>query len=135
MKLKNSLILSILAGIGSATIVDCCTDGKLTDFCESKIYGKTEKSYWKYDSPNGIRIYGTKSANKTIEMPIADAVNLYKCIEEAISIINKSGNDTDEITDYNIFGNKAISFEKLYDALEAMNEIPVENKNSTESNS
>lgn len=47
-----------------------------------------------------------------VTMPIKDATNLYEMIEDAVGRLSKSESDIEA------FGDKAISFERLYDALE-----------------
>ena len=47
-------------------------------------------------------------------MPAEDAVNLYQTIEDAITMIDP------EKSDYDLFGDKALSFEKLYDFIESL---------------
>ncbi len=48
-----------------------------------------------------------------VMMPINDAINIYQIIEDAITQL-----DPENTSDVACFGDKAISFERLYDAIE-----------------
>lgn len=48
-----------------------------------------------------------------VMMPINDAINLYQIIEDSVGQIDPENRD-----DHACFGDKAISFERLYDAIE-----------------
>lgn len=64
--------------------------------------------------PEQMEFYKDPETGKSVLMiPGEDAINLYLCIEEAIGKI-----DLESLSDYKCFGDKAISFERLYDVLE-----------------
>ena len=66
-----------------------------------------------YDTEKDIFVVHN-SDNKpfTVMMPVKDATNLYEMLEDAVGRLSESESDIEA------FGDKAISFERLYDALE-----------------
>lgn len=53
-----------------------------------------------------------------VMMPVRDAFNIQQCVEESISKLNTDPEH--KLRDFDLFGDKALSFEKLYDMLEPM---------------
>lgn len=135
MKLRNSLILAALTGLGTAAAIDHYTnskDSELLDPNKDKVEYDYETSY---ASKNGFKVWVLKDDHTdvnetTLEMPIQDALNLYQCIEDVISIYQ--GLKKNDATDHEIFGDKAISFERLYDALKEIQFVPVDTESVNE---
>lgn len=131
MKFVNALLLAAGASIGTAVFIDKHTDGAVHNMIEDLkllIEDDIEESVNAPDNvvidDGGIKVYESvkvnnngfdiltdpDSGNKSVIMPLNDAINLYRCIEESVD---------DDHSDYDRYGDKAISFERLYDLVES----------------
>ena len=118
MKFFTSLALAAGAAIGTAAVINKVTDGYAKEAVIDKIFGIDDIG----DSDIGedlgpikdFDLLTDENGNKHVIMPAEDAINLYECIEDSITKIDP------EKSDYEIFGDKALSFEKLYDCIESL---------------
>lgn len=118
MKLFTSIVLAAGAAIGTAVVINKVTDGYAKEAVIDKIFGINDIG----DSDIGedfgpikdFDLLTDEDGNKHVIMPAEDAINLYECIEDSITKIDP------EKSDYEIFGDKALSFEKLYDCIESL---------------
>lgn len=136
MKFFNALLLAAGASIGTAAIIDKQTGGSvrymiddlkhsIEDDFEDEVDSENNLNYTTTvnEDSNGINVLTTvkvdnngfdiltnpQTQEKSVIMPLEDAINLYRCIEDSIG---------DDKNDYELYGDKALSFEKLYDLLE-----------------
>lgn len=133
MKFMNALLLAAGASIGTAAIIDKRTGGSvrymidelknsIEDDFDDEVYDDGDDEVEAEDTSLGFTLTAVDVNNngfdilmnpetleKSVIMPLNDAINLYQCIEDSIS-------DTE--TDIELYGDKALSFEKLYDLLE-----------------
>lgn len=129
MKFMNALLLAAGASIGTAAIIDKQTGGsvrnmidELKNSIEDDFDDDVDDEVEAEDTSLGFTLTAVDVNNngfdilmnpetleKSVIMPLNDAINLYQCIEDAI-------NDTER--DIELYGDKALSFEKLYDLLE-----------------
>lgn len=118
MKLFTSIVLAAGAAIGTAVVINKVTDGYAKEAVIDKIFSIDDIG----DSDIGedfgpikdFDLLTDEDGNKHVIMPAEDAINLYECIEDSITKIDP------EKSDYEIFGDKALSFEKLYDCIESL---------------
>lgn len=133
MKLGTTLFVCAASAIGTAlaldhvmdgavkqTLIDCIKDRDLLDeeFGDFELddnltamrpvhmYNDTIVALTSPDCPED-------APHDHVLMPINDAVNLYQIIKDSIGQL-----DPENQSDHALFGDKAISFERLYDAIE-----------------
>lgn len=120
MKFFTALTLAAGTAIGTGIILDKVTDGYVKEALTDKIHGIDDlgESGLEYEDDlgpvNGFDLLTDDNGKKHVIMPLEDAINIYECIEDAIGKI-----DLDDQSDYKCFGDKAISFERLYDCIES----------------
>lgn len=133
MKFGTTLVLCAASALGTAFVLDKVTNGMVRDSLFNRDDDDLDDDFDDFDDnekddarlyevniePEDEGIYALTRANTDenakhdhVFMPIQDALNLYDMIKEAICKI-----DPDEHSD-KCFGDKAISFERLYDAIE-----------------
>lgn len=119
MKFFTTLALAAGAAIGTGIVLDKVTDGYVKEALTDKIHGidNLGESSLEYEDDlgpiNGFDLLTDDNGGKHVIMPLEDAINIYECIEDAIGKI-----DPEDTSDYKCFGDKAISFERLYDCIE-----------------
>lgn len=119
MKFFTALTLAAGAAIGTGIILDKVTDGYVKEALTDKIHGiddigESDLEYEDNLGPvNGFDLLTDDNGGKHVIMPLEDAINIYQCIEDAVGVM-----DPDEESDYNCFGDKCVSFERLYDCIE-----------------
>ena len=115
MSFAKSLLLAAGSAIATGLVLDHVTDGYVKEAVIDKINGVDNiNNDWEEISIKDFDLLTDNDGNKTVIMPAEDAINLYNCIEDAITMIDP------EKSDYEIFGDKALSFEKLYDCIEEL---------------
>lgn len=118
MKFFTSLALAAGAAIGTAAVINKVTDGYAKEAVVDKIFGIDDIGDTDIGEDLGpikdFDLLTDENGNKHVIMPAEDAVNLYQTIEDAITMIDP------EKSDYDLFGDKALSFEKLYDCIESL---------------
>ena len=126
MKLLTSIVLAAGAAIGTAAVINKVTDGYAKEAIVDKIFGIDDIEDDGIGEDLGpikdFDLLTDEYGNKHVIMPADDAINLYRCIEESIGKIdpNKPVCEIYDNTDYEIYGDKALSFEKLYDCIESL---------------
>lgn len=118
MKLLTSIVLAAGAAIGTAAVINKVTDGYAKEAIIDKIFGiddiEDDGIGEDLGPINGFDLLTDEEGKKHVIMPAEDAVNLYQTIEDAITMIDPKKSD------YDLFGDKALSFEKLYDCIESL---------------
>lgn len=120
MKFFTALTLAAGTAIGTGIILDKVTDGYVKEALTDKIHGIDDlgESGLEYEDDlgpdNGFDLLTDDNGKKHVIMPLEDAINIYECIEDAIGKI-----DPKDQSDYKCFGEKSISFERLYDCIES----------------
>lgn len=118
MKFFTTLALAAGAAIGTGIVLDKVTDGYVKEALTDKIHGIDDlgESGLEYEDNlgpmNGFDLLTDDNGKKHVIMPLEDAINIYECIEDAVGKI-----DPEDTSDYKCFGDKAISFERLYDCI------------------
>ena len=146
MKLGTTIALCAVSAIGTAIALDKATGGvvrstisdilidhglgmkdDLDDFDDENFDDFEDKDHKVYDTERDIFAVTGKDENPfCIMMPIQDATNIYQMLEDAVSRLSESASDIEA------FGDKAISFERLYDALEEVGVIDVKAEETAE---
>ncbi len=118
MKFFKSLVLAASAAVGTAFVLNKATDGYVKEAVTDKLFGVDDIGNPEIEEDlgpiNGFDLLTDEEGKKHVIMPAEDAVNLYQTIEDAITMIDP------EKSDYDLFGDKALSFEKLYDCIESL---------------
>ena len=137
MKLGTTIALCAVSAIGTAIALDNATEGAVRDvisdilidrgldmaddfddfddekFNDENFDNFDDESIDAYNSERDIfTIAGKDEKPFCVMMPIQDATNIYHMLEDAVGRLSESASDLEA------FGDKAISFERLYDALE-----------------
>lgn len=137
MKLGTTIALCAVSAIGTAIALDKVTEGAVrdvisdilidrgldmaddfVDFDDEKFNDENfdnfdDESIDAYNPERDIfTIAGKDEKPFCVTMPIQDATNIYHMLEDAVGRLSESASDLEA------FGDKAISFERLYDALE-----------------
>lgn len=132
MKLGTTIALCAVSAIGTAIALDKVTEGAVRDvisdilidrgldmaddfddFDDEKFDNFDDGSIDAYNPERDIfTIAGKDEKPFCVTMPIQDATNIYHMLEDAVGRLSESASDLEA------FGDKAISFERLYDALE-----------------
>lgn len=118
MKFFTTLALAAGAAIGTGIVLDKVTDGYVKEALTDKIHGIDDlgEPGLEYEDnlgpDNGFDLLTDDNGGKHVIMPLEDAINIYECIEDAVGKI-----DPEDTSDYKCFGDKAISFERLYDCI------------------
>ena len=137
MKLGTTIALCAVSAIGTAIALDKVTEGAVRDvisdilidrgldmaddfddfddekFNDENFDNFDDESIDAYNPERDIfTIAGKDEKPFCVTMPIQDATNIYHMLEDAV------GRLSDSASDLKAFGDKAISFERLYDALE-----------------
>ena len=126
MKFGTTIALCAATAIGTAYALNKLTGGEVKDAAVDMMidHGLLDDDFddENFDDFEDDKVYDTEkdifvvhnSDNKpfTVMMPVKDATNLYEMLEDAVSRLSESASDLEA------FGDKAISFERLYDALE-----------------
>lgn len=154
MKLGTTIALCAVSAIGTAIALDKVTEGAVRDvisdilidrgldmaddfddFDDEKFNDENFDDF-KFSDENSVdfnskrdifTIAGKDEKPFCVMMPIQDATNIYHMLEDAVGRLSESASDLEA------FGDKAISFERLYDALEKSG--VVENSESAEETS
>ena len=152
MKLGTTIALCAVSAIGTAIALDKATEGAVRDvisdilidrgldmaddfddfddekFNDENFDNFDDESIDAYNPERDIfTIAGKDEKPFCVMMPIQDATNIYHMLEDAVGRLSESASDLEA------FGDKAISFERLYDALEKSG--VVENSESAEETS
>ena len=137
MKLGTAIALCAVSAIGTAIALDKVTEGAVRDvisdilidrgldmaddfddfddekFNDENFDNFDDESIDAYNPERDIfTIAGKDEKPFCVTMPIQDATNIYHMLEDAVGRLSESASDLEA------FGDKAISFERLYDALE-----------------
>ena len=137
MKLGTTIALCAVSAIGTAIALDKVTEGAVRDvisdilidrgldmaddfddfddekFNDENFDNFDDESIDAYNPERDIfTIAGKDEKPFCVTMPIQDATNIYHMLEDAVGRLSESASDLEA------FGDKAISFERLYDALE-----------------
>ena len=137
MKLGTAIALCAVSAIGTAIALDKVTEGAVRDvisdilidrgldmaddfddfddekFNDENFDNFDDESIDAYNPERDIfTIAGKDEKPFCVMMPIQDATNIYHMLEDAVGRLSESASDLEA------FGDKAISFERLYDALE-----------------
>ena len=137
MKLGTTIALCAVSAIGTAIALDKVTEGAVRDvisdilidrgldmaddfddfddekFNDENFDNFDDESIDAYNPERDIfTIAGKDEKPFCVTMPIQDATNIYHMLEDAVSRLSESASDLEA------FGDKAISFERLYDTLE-----------------
>ena len=137
MKLGTTIALCAVSAIGTAIALDKVTEGAVRDvisdilidrgldmaddfddfddekFNDENFDNFDDKSIDAYNPERDIfTIAGKDEKPFCVTMPIQDATNIYHMLEDAVGRLSESASDLEA------FGDKAISFERLHDALE-----------------
>ena len=137
MKLGTTIALCAISAIGTAIALDKVTEGAVRDvisdilidrgldmaddfddfddekFNDENFDNFDDESIDAYNPDRDIfTIAGKDEKPFCVMMPIQDATNIYHMLEDAVGRLSESASDLEA------FGDKAISFERLYDALE-----------------
>ena len=138
MKLGTTIALCAVSAIGTAIALDKATGGMVRDtisdilidhglgmkddfddFNDENFDDFENKDHNVYDAERDIFAVNDKDGNPfCVMMPIQDATNIYQMLEDAIGRLSESASDLEA------FGDKATSFERLYDALEEVGKTP-----------
>ena len=152
MKFGTTIALCAVSAIGTAIALDKVTEGAVRDvisdilidrgldmaddfddfddekFNDENFDNFDDESIDAYNPERDIfTIAGKDEKPFCVMMPIQDATNIYHMLEDAVGRLSESASDLEA------FGDKAISFERLYDALEKSG--VVENSESAEETS
>ena len=136
MKLGTTIALCAVSAIGTAIALDKVTEGAVRDvisdilidrgldmaddfddfddekFNDENFDNFDDESIDAYNPERDIfTISGKDEKPFCVMMPIQDATNLYHMLEDAVIRLSES------MSDIEAFGDKAISFERLYDTL------------------
>ena len=137
MKLGTTIALCAVSTIGTAIALDKVTEGAVRDvisdilidrgldmaddfddfddekFNDENFDNFDDESIDAYNPERDIfTIAGKDEKPFCVTMPIQDATNIYHMLEDAVGRLSESASDLEA------FGDKAISFERLQDALE-----------------
>lgn len=126
MKFGTTIALCAATAIGTAYALNKLTGGEVKDAAVDMMidHGLLDDDFddENFDDFEDDKVYDTEkdifvvhnSDNKpfTVMMPVKDATNLYEMLEDAVGRLSESASDLEA------FGDKAISFERLYDTLE-----------------
>ena len=137
MKFGTTIALCAVSAIGTAIALDKVTEGAVrdvisdilidrgldmaddfNDFDDEKFNDENfdnfdDESIDAYNPERDIfTIAGKDEKPFCVTMPIQDATNIYHMLEDAVGRLSESASDLEA------FGDKAISFERLHDALE-----------------
>ena len=137
MKLGTTIALCAVSAIGTAIALDKVTEGAVRDaisdilidrgldmaddfddfddekFNDENFDNFDDESIDAYNPERDIfTIAGKDEKPFCVMMPIQDATNIYHMLEDAVGRLSESASDLEA------FGDKAISFERLHDALE-----------------
>ena len=137
MKLGTTIALCAVSAIGTAIALDKVTEGAVRDvisdilidrgldmaddfddfddenFNDENFDDFDDESIDAYNPERDIfTIAGKDEKPFCVMMPIQDATNIYHMLEDAVGRLSESASDLET------FGDKAISFERLHDALE-----------------
>lgn len=137
MKFGTTIALCAVSAIGTAIALDKVTEGAVRDvisdilidrgldmaddfddFDDEKFNDENfdifdDESIDAYNPERDIfTIAGKDEKPFCVTMPIQDATNIYHMLEDAVGRLSESASDLEA------FGDKAISFERLHDALE-----------------
>ena len=137
MKLGTTIALCAVSAIGTAIALDKVTEGAVRDvisdilidrgldmaddfddfddekFNDENFDNFDDESIDAYNPERDIfTISGKDEKPFCVTMPIQDATNIYHMLEDAVGRLSESASDLEA------FGDKAISFERLHDALE-----------------
>ena len=137
MKLGTTIALCAVSAIGTAIALDKATEGAVRDvisdilidrgldmaddfddfddekFNDENFDNFDDESIDAYNPERDIfTIAGKDEKPFCVTMPIQDATNIYHMLEDAVGRLSESASDLEA------FGDKAISFERLHDALE-----------------
>lgn len=137
MKLGTTIALCAVSAIGTAIALDKVTEGAVRDvisdilidrgldmaddfddfddekFNDENFDNFDDESIDAYNPERDIfTIAGKDEKPFCVTMPIQDATNIYHMLEDAVGRLSESASDLEA------FGDKAISFERLHDALE-----------------
>lgn len=133
MKFFTTLAIAAGAAIGTGIVLDKVTDGYVKEALTDKIHGIDDLGDSNLDYEDnmgpveGFDLLTDDNGKKHVIMPLEDAINIYDCIEDAIGKI-----DPDTTNDFQCFGHKAISFERLYDCIESELNIIEDNLDALE---
>ena len=151
MKLGTTIALCAVSAIGTAIALDKVTEGAVRDVISDILIDRgldmaddfdddnfNDENFddFKFSDENSVdhnperdifTISGKDEKPFCVMMPIQDATNIYHMLEDAVGRLSESASDLEA------FGDKAISFERLYDALEKSG--VVENSESAEETS
>ena len=136
MKLGTTIALCAVSAIGTAIARDKVTEGAVRDVISDILIDRgldmaddfdddnfDDENFddFKFSDENSVdfnserdifTIAGKDEKPFCVMMPIQDATNIYHMLEDAVGRLSESASDLEA------FGDKAISFERLYDALE-----------------
>ena len=132
MKLGTTIALCAVSAISTAIALDKVTEGAVQDvisdilidrgldmaddfddFDDENFDNFDDESIDAYNPERDIfTIAGKDEKPFCVMMPIQDATNIYHMLEDAVGRLSESASDLEA------FGDKAISFERLHDALE-----------------
>ena len=137
MKFGTTIALCAVSAIGTAIALDKVTEGAVRDvisdilidrgldmaddfddfddekFNDENFDNFDDESIDAYNPERDIfTIAGKDEKPFCVTMPIQDATNIYHMLEDAVGRLSESASDLEA------FGDKAISFERLHDALE-----------------
>ena len=137
MKLGTTIALCAVSAIGTAIALDKVTEGAVRDvisdilidrgldmaddfddfddekFNDENFDNFDDESIDAYNPERDIfTIAGKDEKPFCVTMPIQDATNIYHMLEDAVGRLSESASDLEA------FGDEAISFERLHDALE-----------------
>ena len=140
MKLSTTILLCTASAIGTAYALDKMTNGLIREtvsdmMIEHGIGMKDSEDFDDFDD-DSLNIFSACEIDDTskkirplasletpddpsmILMDIDEADNIYQMLEDAIGRLSEAKSDLDA------FGDKAISFERLYDALDVAGKTP-----------
>lgn len=137
MKLGTTIALCAVSAIGTAIALDKVTEGAVRDVISDILIDRgldmaddfddfddekfNDENFDNFDDENIdaynperdiFTIAGKDEKPFCVTMPIQDATNIYHMLEDAVGRLSESASDLEA------FGDKAISFERLHDALE-----------------
>ena len=135
MKLGTTIALCAVSAIGTAIALDKATEGAVRDVISDILIdrGLDMADDFDDDSLNVFSACEIDDTSKKIRplasletpddpsmilMDIDEADNIYQMLEDAIGRLSEAKSDLDA------FGDKAISFERLYDALDVAGKTP-----------
>lgn len=145
MKLGTTILLCAASAIGTAYALDKLTDGEVRDSFSDLLIDHglgmkdfDDKNFDDFEDPHESQeffsacewsdptkrvrpladLFDPETPSKIV-MPLEDAENLYQMLEDAVGRLSGDHSDVEA------FGDKAISFERLYNALDDAGAIPV----------